>query len=65
MSQRESKLLWLRDMLDHLRSCQQQLEWTSDPEAVQVITETMLRELDCCRRVCEALRRRSPVLLSN
>jgi hypothetical protein len=61
MSQRESKLLWLKDMLDHLLACEQQLEWTEDPEAVRVLTETMLRELDSCRRVCEALQRRSPV----
>jgi hypothetical protein len=61
MSQRESNLLWLRDMLEHLTASQQQLEWTEDSEAVQVITETMLRDLDCCRRICEGLRRRSAV----
>jgi hypothetical protein len=59
MSQRESNLLWLRDMLDHLRSCQQQLQWAEDAEAVHVLTETMLRELECCRRVCEALQQRA------
>lgn len=58
MSQRESNLVWLKDMLDHLRSCQRQLEWADDARSVQVLTETMLRELECCRRVCETLRRR-------
>ena len=29
------------------------------PEAVQVITETMLRDLESCRRLCETLRRRA------
>jgi hypothetical protein len=61
MSQRDSKLLWLSDMLDHLKACHQQLQWAEDPEAVQVLTDTMLRELECCRRVCEALRQRSPL----
>src|SRR5258708_4156743 len=28
MSQREANLLWLRDILEHLKDCQQQLEWT-------------------------------------
>jgi hypothetical protein len=55
MSRREANLLWLRDMLDHLRSCQRQLEWSKKPETVRVITETMIRELDCCRQVCESL----------
>lgn len=58
MSQREMNLLWLKDTLEHLAACRQQLEWLEDAEAVHVLTETMLRDLDCCRRLCEALRRR-------
>jgi hypothetical protein len=59
MSQRDTNLLWLKDMLDHLAACRKQLEWAENPEAVQVITDTMLRDLDCCRRVCESLQRRT------
>jgi hypothetical protein len=62
MSQRETNLLWLKDTLEHLAGCQQQLEWTEDAEAVHVLTETMLRDLECCRRLCEALRRRATSL---
>jgi hypothetical protein len=58
MSQRESNLLWLKDMLEHLSSCQQQLQWTEDPEMISVLTEAMIRDLDSCRRLCEGLRRR-------
>jgi hypothetical protein len=59
MSQREMNLIWLKDTLEHLSSCQQQLEWAQDPESVNVLTETMLRDLECCRRLCEALHRRA------
>jgi hypothetical protein len=59
VSQRDTNLLWLKDMLDHLSACRKQLEWAESPEAVQVITETMLRDLESCRRLCESLRRRS------
>ncbi len=59
MSQRESNLLWLKDLLEHLSACQQQLEWTEDGETIHRVTETMLRDLDCCRRLCEGLKRRS------
>jgi hypothetical protein len=59
MSQRETNLLWLKDVLEHLRSCQQQLEWTEDTQAAQVLTETMLRDLDCCKRLCESLHARA------
>ena len=59
MSQRDANLLWLKDMLDHLAACRKQLEWAENPEAVQVITDTMLRDLECCRRLCETLQRRT------
>ncbi len=59
MSQRDMNLLWLKDTLEHLSSCQQQLEWTEEPETVHLLTESMLRDLDCCRRLCESLRRQS------
>jgi hypothetical protein len=58
MSQRENNLLWLKDVLNHLRSCQRELEWTQNAQTVQVLTEAMLRDLDCCRRICESLQRR-------
>ena len=58
MSQRDSNLVWLKDLLDHLTNCQQQLTWAQDAETLSVLTETMLRDLDCCRRLCETLNRR-------
>ena len=59
MSQRESTLLWLRDILEHLSSTQQRLEWTTDREAAAVLTDTMLRDLERCQRLCEVLHQRS------
>jgi len=62
MSQRESNLLWLKDILEHMMHCQEQLEWTEDEETVQVLTETMLRDLESCRRLLtETARRRREV----
>jgi hypothetical protein len=58
MSRHRSNLLWLRDMLEHLSDCRQQLEWADDSETLRVLTESMLRDLDCCRRLCETLHRR-------
>ena len=59
MTQREANLLWLNDMLTHLKNCHKQLEWTVEADSVHVLTEAMIRDLDCCRRLCEALQRRS------
>ncbi|HKB34907.1 MAG TPA: hypothetical protein VKD72_00540 [Gemmataceae bacterium] len=59
MSQRESNLLWLKDLLEHLTACKQQLEWAEDNETIRVLTETMLADLDRCKRLCETMHRRT------
>ena len=59
MSQRETNLLWLKDMLSQMTACQQQLQWAEDPATIAVLTEAMLRDLDCCRRLCETMHRRA------
>ena len=64
MSQRERNLIWLRDVLENLRSCQQQLEWAEDPRTVDLVTETMLRDLECCRRLCDGLHQRAGLSLT-
>lgn len=59
MSQRDTNLLWLRDLLEHLNDTQQQLQMVEDGETIRVLTESMLRDLESCRRLCEGLRRRA------
>ncbi len=61
MSQRQTNLLWLKDLLEHLTACQQQLEWAEDGETVFVLTESMLADLERCKHLCETIRRRSSV----
>jgi hypothetical protein len=58
MSQRDANLLCLRDTLEHLTVNQQRLEWTEDEEAIYLLTETMIRDLVRCQRLCEKLRAR-------
>jgi hypothetical protein len=59
MSQREANLMWLRDVLEHLSANRQRLEWTRDRETARVLTEAMLRDLEQCHRLCQALHTRS------
>jgi hypothetical protein len=63
MSRRDSNLLWLKHLLAHLSSCQKQLQWAEDADTVHVITEAMIRDLECCRRLCEKLRQPNVNLL--
>ncbi len=58
MTMREAALVGLRDTLEHLSECRQQLEWTEEATAIRLLTETMLRDLERCRRLLEAARRR-------
>ena len=48
-------------MLEHLVASQRQLEWAEDSASISVLTETMLRDLQRCQRLCEALQRRERV----
>jgi len=61
MSQREATVLWLRDILEHLSANQKKLEWAEDSETIRLVTETMLRDLERCQRLCETLRHRCNV----
>ena len=61
MSRREANVLWLRDILEHLTAGQQQLEWAEDPQTIRLVTESMLRDLERCQRLCEAMRQRCAV----
>jgi hypothetical protein len=57
MSQRQADLLRMRDMLEHLHLCHQQLQDSEEPDTVHYLTENMLRNLDGCRRLCQNLHR--------
>ncbi len=59
MSQRDEKLLWLKDLLEHLSRNHQQLLWTQDMEMVRLISETMLRDLEACERICKDIKSRA------
>jgi hypothetical protein len=57
MSQRDANLLCLRDTLEHLAVNEQRLEWTEDPETLHLLTESMIRDLARCQRLCESMLR--------
>ena len=59
MGHRDTTLLWLRDSLEHLTTTHQRLEWSEEREAIRLLTETMLRDLERCRRLVEGLHKKS------
>jgi hypothetical protein len=56
MKNRRHTLLWMRDLLDHMSRCHDQLQWASDGAARLFLAEAMLGDLAECQRLCEQLR---------
>src|SRR5262249_9241920 len=56
MKNRRHTLLWMRDLLDHMSRCHDQLQWASDGAARLLLAESMLGDLAECQRLCQELR---------
>jgi hypothetical protein len=55
MSHRQTTLLWMKDLIEHMATCQEQLQWAADGRTQTFLTETLLVDLAECRRLCEQL----------
>ncbi|MHB1558141.1 MAG: hypothetical protein ACYC61_11815 [Isosphaeraceae bacterium] len=56
MRNRRHTLLWMKDLIDHLSRCHDQLQWTSDEPTQSFLADAMLGDLDQCQKLCEQLR---------
>lgn len=59
MSNRRTTLLWMKDLIEHMNQCHDQLEWAGDESTASYLTESLLVDLTECRRLCEQLQDRS------
>lgn len=63
MRNRQATLVWMKDLIEHMNRCHEQLQWASDASTESFLTESMIGDLSECRRLCEELqtspRRRS------
>ena len=57
MRDRQTTLLWMKDLIEHMTRCHDQLQWAGDGGPTETfLTEAMLVDLSECRRLCEKLR---------
>ncbi len=56
MRNRRHTLLWMKDLIDHMSRCHDQLEYAGDGQAQFFLAEAMLGDLVECQRLCEQLR---------
>ncbi len=55
MRNRRTTLLWMKDLLEHMNRCHDQLEWASEGPTSTFLTESLLVDLTECRKLCEEL----------
>jgi hypothetical protein len=46
----------MKDLIEHLSQCHDQLQWASDGDTQSFLTEAMLGDLNECQKLCEQLR---------
>ena len=56
MRNRRTTLLWMKDLIEHMTQCHEQLEWAADGTTESFLTESMLVDLIECQRLCVELR---------
>lgn len=56
MRNRRHTLLWMKDLLEHMSQCHDQLQWASDGQTESFLTESLLGDLVECQKLCVTLR---------
>jgi hypothetical protein len=55
MRNRRTTLLWMKDLIEHMRQCSDQLEWDPEGPASTFLTESLIVNLTECRKLCDEL----------
>lgn len=58
MRNRRQTLLWMKDLLDHMNRCHEQLQWAADAPTESYLADSLMVNLNECQRLCEQLRDR-------
>ncbi len=56
MRDRQNTLLWMKDLIEHMARCHEQLQWTKEGPGARFLTESLLVDLSECQMLCERLK---------
>ncbi len=56
MRNRRNTLLWMKDLIEHMTRCHEQLQWAADGASESFLTEALMVDLVECKRLCEELK---------
>jgi hypothetical protein len=51
-------MLWMKDLIEHMTRCHEQLQWAADEPTASFLAESLLVDLRECQRLCQELRTR-------
>lgn len=60
---RHAKFLWMKDLLEHMSRCHEQWE-TADARSERFLMDSMRRDVEEFRRLCDSMRAESPTQLN-
>ena len=55
MRNRRETLLWMKDLIEHMSQCHEQLQWAGEGSTESFLTDALMVDLTECRRLCEQL----------
>ena len=58
MRNRQETLLWMKDLIEHMNRCHEQLQWASDSSTQSFLTDSLMVDLSECKQLCEELKAR-------
>jgi len=56
MRDRQTTLLWMKDLIEHMARCHEQLQWAEEGASARFLTESLLVNLTECQMLCERLK---------
>jgi len=59
MKNRRTTMLWMKDLIEHMNRCHEQLQW-ADSRTQPFLTESLMTDLRQFQQLCEELHSSSP-----
>jgi hypothetical protein len=58
MRNQQNTMLWMKDLIEHMTRCHEQLQWAADEPTASFLAESLLGDLVECQRLCQEIRMR-------
>lgn len=56
MRDRQTTLSWIKDLIEHMRECHEQMQWAGEGAAGAFLADALIADLSECRRLCDRLK---------